>query len=77
MAPVMPACTLTSSPLPDTLILFQYWLKSTSMPSVTDWPERLVPPVRKTIGILFTLENSNSLMISASETGCTTARGRR
>ena len=50
---VAPGWTFTFNPPSSTSKLRKFLRVSTRIPSVTDWPERLVPPLRKVILVLF------------------------
>ncbi len=50
--PVIPGCTRTALPCCSAFINGQLRDRSTRMPSVTDWPDKLVPPVRKVSEVL-------------------------
>ncbi len=73
--PIAPPCTLTLAPPSIGWMLRQWRPISTSQPSVTDCPDKLVPPARKVTGILSRWEAAKICWISVSLTGCSTAWG--
>jgi hypothetical protein len=73
--PMTPACTRTARPCSSTSTAPNAREKSTSRPSLTACPERLVPAARKVIGRPSSAESAKSAITSPSDSGSTMALG--
>ena len=71
--PVIPGCTRRRAPSSSTVIPFQAREMSTRIPSVTAWPDRLVPAALKVQCVPKRRATSNSVTMCSTDVGRTTA----